>query len=62
MAALIYAVIFKFIDFKEPFRLYSVSAGDMLMWVATFAATIGLSVTEGIVVGMAASAFTLVKR
>ncbi|CAN0564769.1 unnamed protein product, partial [Ectocarpus sp. 12 AP-2014] len=32
------------------------------MWLATFAATMLLSVRDGIVVGMAVSAFTLIQR
>lgn len=62
LAATIFAVIYKFFNFLEPVRLYRVGVADMMMWLATFAATLGLSVKEGIVVGMAVSAFTLIQR
>lgn len=62
LAGTIYAVIYKFFDFREPFRLYHVGYADLMMWVATFAATLGLSVKQGMVVGMAVSAFTLIQR
>lgn len=46
----------------EPFRLYRVGVADMVMWLATFGATLFMSVKEGIIVGMAVSAFTLIQR
>lgn len=62
LAATIFAVIYKFFHFDEPFKLYRVGVADMVMWLATFGATMGLSVRDGIVVGMAVSAFTLIQR
>eukprot|EP00752_Nemacystus_decipiens_P016306 g14582.t1 len=62
LAATIFAVIYKFFHFDEPFKLYRVGMADTVMWLATFAATMGLSVKDGIVVGMAVSAFTLIQR
>lgn len=62
LAATIFAVIYKFFHFEEPFKLYRVGVADMVMWLATFGATMGLSVKDGIVVGMAVSAFTLIQR
>jgi len=62
LAATIFAVIYKFFHFGEPFKLYRVGVADMVMWLATFGATMGLSVRDGIVVGMAVSAFTLIQR
>ncbi|CAB1121451.1 sulP [Ectocarpus sp. CCAP 1310/34] len=62
LAATIYAVIYKFFHFDEPFKLYRVGVSDTVMWLATFAATMLLSVRDGIVVGMAVSAFTLIQR
>ncbi|CAM9306415.1 unnamed protein product [Discosporangium mesarthrocarpum] len=61
LAATIYAVIYKFFDFREPWRLYHISTPDLLMWLATFGATLVLSVRAGILVGMGASALTLIQ-
>lgn len=62
LAATIFAVIYKFFNFWEPVKLYRVGVADMVMWMATFVTTFGLGVKEGIVVGMAVSAFTLIQR
>ncbi|CAM9921703.1 unnamed protein product, partial [Choristocarpus tenellus] len=62
LAASIFAVIWKFLDFREPWRLYHISTPDLLMWLATFSVTLVLSVRAGIVVGMGVSALTLIQR
>lgn len=62
LAGTIYAVLYKFFDFREPLWLFRVGYVDLFMWVATFTVTLVLGVKQGMVAGMAVSALTLVQR
>ena len=60
LAAIIMAAVFGLIDVAEAKHLWHVKKTDLAMLLLTFAATLGLGIEEGILVGVGASLAVLV--
>jgi SulP family sulfate permease len=62
LAAIIMTAVFGLVDVKEVRHLWRVKRSDLAMLLVTFAATLGLGIEEGILVGVGASLGVLVFR
>jgi len=62
LAAIIMVAVFGLIDVKDVRHLWRVKRSDLGLFVITFAATLGLGMEEGILVGVGASILTFVVR
>ena len=62
LGAIILMAVLNLIDLREPKRLWRIKRADFAMLAATFAATLGLGIQEGILAGVGLSLFLLVIR
>lgn len=62
LAAIILVAVTGLIDFREPMRLYKVKRTDLISWVVTFGATLGLGIEKGILLSIATSLVLVMQR
>ena len=60
LAAIVMVAVFKLIDWKEARYLWTVDRKDLGLMLLTFAATLGLGIEQGILVGVVASLIVVI--